>query len=53
MGRREENTSQPGIVNMGGNNSFTNTAFGKGATIKDGKVVKGTKLPDTKKDKKK
>lgn len=50
MGRREENTSTPGIVNLGGNNSYSNTVVGKGASIVNGKVVKGTKLPDTKKD---
>ena len=50
MGRREENTTSPGIVNYGGNNSYSNVAVGKGASIVNGKVVKGT---DTKKDKKK
>lgn len=45
---RQENTSQPGIVNWGGTNSFENTAFGEGAAIVNGEVVSGTKLPDTK-----
>ncbi|MGW9351739.1 hypothetical protein [Nocardiopsis flavescens] len=50
MGRREEDKAVPGIVNLGGNNSFTNVAVGKNATIVNGKVTRGTKLPDTKKD---
>lgn len=51
MSRTEENTATTGIVNYGGKNSYTNTAVGEGATIINGEVVKGTKLPDTKKEK--
>src|SRR5699024_4241086 len=52
MGRHEENTTSTGIVNYGGNNSYSGVAVGKGATIVNGKVVKGQKVDD-KKDKKK
>lgn len=36
MGRHEENTTQPGIVNMGGTNTFKNTTVnGKRVDDKD------------------
>ena len=53
MGRHEENTTSTGIVNYGGNNSYSGVAVGKGATIVNGKVVKGEKVDNKNTNKKK
>lgn len=45
MGRHEENTTQPGIVNMGGTNTFKNT-------VVNGKKVDDKSLSTPKDDKK-
>lgn len=41
-----ENEQVPGIVNLGGNNTYKNTVVGDGAMIVNGEIVRGEDADD-------
>lgn len=51
--KHTENEQVPGIVNRGGNNTYSGTAVGKDAKVVNGKVVSGENVDDKLNNKKK